>query len=507
MALQFAARKFLLVVMNKHVVTSRHSRRTFIKYGSVALGAAMSGPYLLRGQNLNNKLNVAHVACGGKGFSDLQCVHAAGENIVAICDINQSNLDRVKARLPQVNTYQDWRELLDKEKGIDCVDVATPDHNHAIIAASAIKLKKNVYCQKPLTHDVFEARMLRDLAREYNVATQMGNQGSASNGLRRAVECVQAGLIGPVRQAYVWTNRPIWPQGLTRPDGSDPVPANVAWDLWLGTAPDRPYKNHWPEEMAAKYGRLLRFSKEVYQPFNWRGWVDFGTGALGDMACHTCNWPFRALKLGYPTEIEASSSGMNTEMYPEKSRIRFEFPEREGLVPCTLHWSDGGNKPGADVTADVSNVLGDVSNSGCIMVGDKGMVYSGDDGDQHLHFYVKLKDDKEMMDSSKHPAVAAIAESIPRNAFMVQYADKGIQPDQAHHMEWLAACKSGKHETAYSNFDIAAYLTEIILLGCVALRAGKTLQWDGPGMTAKNDPDVAGIVKRTYRTGWEIKAA
>jgi hypothetical protein len=206
--------------------------------------------------------------------------------------------------------------------------------------------------------------------------------------------------------------------------------------------------------------------------------------------------------LGYPTEIEASSTGMNSEMYPNKSRIRFEFPEREGLPAVTLNWSDGGNQPPAEVTADVEAVLGKVSTSGCIMVGDKGMVYSGDDGDQHLNFWVKLKGDTELQNSSKHPAVAAIPETLPRNVFMVQYADKGIQPDQAHHMEWLAACKSGQHETAYSNFDIAAYLTEIILLGCVALRAGKKLEWDGPGMMAKNAPEATQFVKRQYRAGW-----
>jgi hypothetical protein len=328
----------------------------------------------------------------------------------------------------------------------------------------------------------------------------MGNQGSASNGLRRAVECVQGGLIGPVHQAYVWTNRPIWPQGLDKPPGNDPVPADISWDMWLGTAPDRPYVAKWPDSVTTHNNRL--HGREVYQPFVWRGWVDFGTGALGDMACHTVNWPFRALKLGYPTEVEASSSGMNTQMYPNASRIRFEFPEREGMPPVTLHWSDGGNKPPAEITADVSTLMGDVSGSGCIMVGEKGMVYSGDDGDQNLQFFVKLKGDSGLIASSKHPAVAGIPQTIPRNEFI-----EGRAPDLAHHMEWLAACKSGKHETAYSNFDIAAYLTEIILLGCVALRAGKTLEWDGPGMTAKNDPDVAQIVKRAYRTGWEVKAA
>jgi predicted dehydrogenase len=257
----------------------------------------------------------------------------------------------------------------------------------------------------------------------------------------------------------------------------------------------RPFKAQWLADMPG--------DKRVYEPFVWRGWQDFGTGALGDMACHTVNWPFRALKLGYPTEIEATAfdrygqpAQMNKEMYPTASRIRFEFPGREGLPPLTFHWSDGGLRPGNDITADVSTLLGNVSHSGCIMVGENGMVYSGDDGDQELQFYVKLKGDQEMMSGGNHPEVKKIPQTIPRNAF------PGQHPDVRQHMEWIAAIKSGKHEDAYSNFDIAAYLTEIILLGCVALRTGKTLEWDGPGMKAKNAPEAAQYVRREYREGW-----
>jgi predicted dehydrogenase len=485
--------------MHKHTTVSRYSRRQFIRYGSLAVGgAALTGPYLLRGQNLNSKLNIAQIGCSGKGLSDARW--CSSENIVALCDVNSDATDFLKKYLPNASVFKDFRQLFDKQKDIDAVDIATPDHMHAIIAATAIKLGKNVYCQKPLTHDIAEARMLRDLARQYKVATQMGNQGSASAGLRRAVEVVQAGLIGPVHQAYVWTNRPIWPQGQIKPSGTDTVPANLDWDLWLGTAPTRPFKANWPDAQAATLQNYLHFSPFVYQPFNWRGWADFGTGALGDMACHTVNWPFRALKLGYPTEIEATSSGMTSDMYPSSSRIRFEFPAREGMPAVTFHWSDGGNTPPPEVTADVTALLDQLSGSGCIMVGEKGMVYSPDDGDQELTFYVKLKDDKEMMSSTKHPAVAAIPETIPRNTLF----DPKAPPDFRHHQEWIAACKSGKHETAYSNFEIAAYLTEIILLGCVALRVGKKLEWDGPGMTAKNAPEAAQYVKRQYREGWKL---
>ena len=446
-------------------------------------------------------MNIAQIGCAGKGASDVQC--CGTENIVAICDVNSNATDALNDAMKQAglttNVYKDFRQLFDKEKGIDAVDIAVPDHSHAVIAAAAMKLGKHVYCQKPLTHDVAEARLLRDLARQYKVATQMGNQGSASDGLRRGVEIIQAGLIGPVRHAYVWTNRPIWPQGQDRPAGTDPVPANLDWDLWLGTAPERPFKEKWPDAQAADLAQFLRFSPNTYQPFNWRGWQDYGTGALGDMACHTVNWPFRALKLGYPTEIEASSSGMKPEMYPVSSRIRFEFPAREGQPPVTFHWADGGNKPPDEVTADITAMFGGISPSGCIMVGDKGMVFSPDDGDQELRVFVKLKEDKEITALPRCTAAAAIPQTIPRNAF-----DSKAPPDFRHHQEWIAACKSGKHETAYSNFEIAAYLTEIILLGCVALRAGQKLQWDGPGMKATNDPDAARFIKRDYRAPWKI---
>jgi predicted dehydrogenase len=475
------------------------NRRQFLKYSTVAVSAAALPAFAQstgRKVSPNEKLNIAVIGCGGKGSSDLQFC-AKTENIVALCDVSENSAARARQNFPNAKFYKDYRELLDKEKSLDAVDVATPDHMHAVIAGSAIKMGKHVYCQKPLTHDVYEARLLRDLAREHGVATQMGNQGSASDGLRRAVEVVQAGLIGPVHQAYVWTNRPIWPQGRERPAGEDPVPEGLDWNLWLGTAPVRPFKARWPDApqpTPTKKGRGGR-QGAVYEPFAWRGWFDFGTGALGDMACHTVNWPFRALNLGYPTEIEAESTGMTNEMYPENSRIRFEFPSRAGLPPVTLFWSDGGNKPPKEVTADIVALQDEVSGSGCLMVGEKGLVYSPDDGDQDLRFFVKLKGEKELRRALEHEAVKTIPQTLPRNAFQGS-------PDERQHQEWIAACKGGK--PGYSNFDIAAYLTEIILLGCVALRTGKKLEWDGPAMKAKNAPEAAQFVKRDYRSGWLI---
>ena len=387
--------------------------------------------------------------------------------------------------------------MLDKEKSIDALDIATPDHLHAYIASTAMNMGKHVYVQKPLTHSVYEARLLRKLAAKNKVATQMGNQGSAENGLRRAVEVIQAGLIGDVHDVHVWTNRPIWPQGLERPDGSDPVPAGLDWDLWLGPAPVRPFKGN-----------------RTYHTFNWRGRIDFGTGALGDMACHTCNLPFRALKLGYPTEVEAETVDLTKDCYPIKSKIRFQFPAREGLVPVTFRWYDGGtrrgasshdgsNKPPTEVTADILTMVDRIPQSGCLILGSKGQIFSPDD--YGTTFSLKLKDEKEFTPGTNHPAVKAIPQTIPRNAFMSAGSGRGRGgggSDGAHHREWIAACKGGS--PGYSNFDIAAYLTEIMLLGCVAMRAGKKLEWDGPNMRAKNAPEASQFVHPAFRKGWLI---
>jgi predicted dehydrogenase len=471
-------------------LVSSMNRRQFIYYSSLAASAiGLSGTLRAQTRRVspNEKLNIGAVGCGGKGSSDLQW--CSSENIVALCDVDERSAAGAREKHPNAKFYKDYREMLDKEKSLDAIDIATPDHMHAVIAATAIKMGKHVYCQKPLTHDVHEARILRQLAKEHGVATQMGNQGSASDGLRRAVEVVHAGVIGQVRHAYVWTNRPIWPQGMDRPPGSDPIPAGLDWNLWLGTAPDRPYKATWP---GGNSGRR----NGVYAPFAWRGWLDFGTGALGDMACHTVNWPFRALKLGYPTEVEAESSGMNKEMYPKNSKIRFEFPAREGMPPLTLWWFDGGNKPPKEVTQNVEAMLDKVPGSGCLLVGDKGELFSKEDGDQDFPFFCKMKDDKELLRDNQHEALKTIPETLPRNVH------KG-PPDGRQHLEWIAACKGSK-VVPYSNFDVAAYLTEIMLLGCVALRVGKKIDWDGPAMKARNSAEAAQFVKREYRAGYSL---
>jgi hypothetical protein len=518
-----------MITKNSNASRDGLSRRKFIYVSSLAAGSVAAGvaPRLV---SANDKLNIAMVGYGGQGRGDTG--GCSTENIIAFCDVDSTIGLDLRAQYPKATYYQDFRKMLDKEKTLDALNIAVPDHMHAYIAAAAMQMGKHVYVQKPLAHSVYEARLLRRLAAENKVATQMGNQGSAADGLRRGVEVIQAGVIGQVHDVYVWSNRPIWPQGLQRPEGEDPVPDGLDWDMWIGTAPFRPFKGKNPTA-SQQY-------PNYYHTFNWRGWVDFGTGALGDMACHTCNLPFRALKLGYPTEIEAESVDLTKDCYPIKSSIRFQFPAREGLGPVTFRWYDGGNrlpaggrgyhdgnnKPPAEVTADLLTMSDRIPGSGCLMVGDKGQIFSPDD--YGTQFFLKLKDEKEFAPGSSHPAVQSIPITIPRNTAgrretnqaAAPARDAGAAPERgagarggrgrggggprldAHHQEWIAACKGGP--AAYSNFDIAAYLTEIMVLGCVALRAGKKLEWDGPNMTAKNAPEASQFVHPEFRKGWEL---
>ena len=494
--------------MSKHILTPRSglTRRQFLYYSALAAGAAtlpgraaqapaQPPPTVGKG----DKLRIASVGCGGKGSSDIQ--HCSGELIVALCDADENNAAGARKNHPDAKFYSDWREMFDKEaKNFDAVTVSTPDHLHAIIASAAIKLGKHVYCQKPLTQTVYEARYLRDLAKEYKVVTQMGNQGSSEDGLRRAVEIVQAGVIGPVKQIHVWTNRPIWPQGVTRPPGQDPVPANFKWDNWLGPAPMRPFKSKWPEDQVPTGRRAAQGA--VYHPFAWRGWFDFGTGALGDMACHTANLPFRAAKLGYPRLVELlDHSELNPDTYPKTAKIRFVFPAREGLPETEFFWYDGNPqdksvkpfRPPEDVTKDIKQLQDEVPSSGCLLVGQKGILFSPDD--YGARFFIKLNGEHELLNGNAHEAAKAVPITIRRNPYQGE-------ADLKQHLEWIEACKGGPEP--YSNFGVAAYLTEIILLGCVALRVGKKLEWDGPGMKAVNSPEAARFVKRDYRKPWAL---
>jgi hypothetical protein len=466
------------------------SRRRFMYGVATVAGAAITGPHIVRAAEVNKeKIRVGCVGCNGKGSSDVDQVAGAGGEVMGLCDVDENNVNNKAKKFPNAQKFNDFRKMFDKiGKDIDAVTVSIPDHNHGIVAGTALKMGKHVYCQKPLTQTVYEARELRKLAAEKKVATQMGNQGSAGPGLRRAVEVIQAGVIGHVSEVHVWSNRPVWPQGLERPKNADPVPANLNWDAWLGPAKERPYN-------------------KAYLPFNWRGWFDFGTGALGDMACHTVNMPFRAVKMGYPTVVEVEiASKLFPETFPRSSRIRYEFPERDGLPPLKFWWYDGNPdtdspngfhnplRPSADITKEIVAMRGKLPTSGALLIGEKGKIFSPDDyGSQ---FYVMLKDEKKYMGGSNHEAVKNIPQTIPRAP--------GKGDDQAMKIEWFNMIKDGT--PSYSNFDIAAYLTEIILLGSIAMRVGEgvKMEWDGPNMKSPNVPEAAQFVKRDSRPGWEI---
>ena len=476
------------------------TRRDFVKFSSLLAGGVIVGaPYFARTQNANSKINIACIGVGGKGDSDSSHAFGVGGNIVALCDVdantlngkNKSFQDRAKkeSRTYDAKLFKDWRKMFDElGKSIDAVTISTPDHMHGLAAITAMRMGKHVYCQKPLTQTVFEAREMRRLAAEKKLATQMGNQGSAGDGLRRAVEVIQAGIIGDPKELHVWSNRPIWPQGLARPAGEDKVPETLDWDLWLGPTEYRPFK------------------KDVYHGFKWRGWYDVGTGARGDMACHTVNMPFRALKLGYPSVVELEmASRIYPETFPLSSRIRFEFPERDGLPPCKFWWYDGNPRSGAggfnnpcrppaDLVKEIVAQRDALPTSGCLVVGTKGKLFAGDD--YGSSFQVLMNGQKEYVSGTKHDAAIVVPQTIARTA--------NRDGDMAMKEEWVAMMNGGP--AAYSNFDISAYLTEIILLGCVALRTGvgHRLDWDGPNMRATNAPEAAQFVKRQNRKGWEI---
>ena len=458
------------------------TRRQFLSRTALAAGVVTCAfPYVGRVLGANDRINVACIGVGGKGDSDSSDAASCGGNIVAICDSDSSQLaaksKQFAAKFPQLKQYRDYRKMLEEiGKDIDAVTVSTPDHHHGVASLRAMKMGKHCFCQKPLVQTVYEARQVRKVSKDKKLATQMGNQGSAENGLRRAIEVVQAGVIGKPLELHVWTNRPIWPQGLSRPEGQDPVPANLEWDVWLGAAALRPYK------------------KDVYEPFKWRGWYDFGTGALGDMACHTVNMPFRALNLGYPNVVELEAASQTyPETFPKTSRIRFEFPQRGDLPPLKFWWYDGNPddplkpyRPQGEAAREIIATYDKLPGSGALIVGEKGKLFSPDD--YGAQFFVALNGKNEYVAGDQVEACKAVPQTIPRSP--------------GHMQEWFRMMKEGT--PAYSNFDIAAYLTEIILLGCVASRVGlgKRMEWDGPKMRSPNQPGAAQFVKRNNRSGW-----
>jgi predicted dehydrogenase len=465
-------------------------RRNFIGTSAAGLGyfyTASATSAAKAADSPSGKLRIASIGTGGKGKVDLTCASKHGD-VVALCNIDESkdHLGWAKEKWPAAKTFFDFRKLYDEMmKQIDVVIVATPDHTHALASLLGIREKKHVYCQKPLTHSIFEARQMRLLAKKYGVCTQMGNQGTCTHGLRRGVEIIQGGVLGKITELHVWTNRPVWPQApdvMARPP-EKPVPAGIHWDEFIGPAPMRPY---------ATYEKPSRFGQGTYHAFNWRGWWDFGTGALGDMACHTANMAFMGLKLGSPTSVSAEAGDVNPETCPSWAHVKFDFPARETMAPVAFHWYEGkkdGKKvlPPEELIAKILKPGQKLVDSGSIVVGEKGLLYSPNDYGGKLQLmpeadFAKVNQEKP--------------EKLPMNP--------GNGSDDGQHAEFFEAIKQNKPEVAFSNFEYAGMLTEAILLGNIAIRTGKKFEWDAANMKCVGVPEADQYIKTAARPGWGI---
>jgi predicted dehydrogenase len=455
----------------------------------------------------NEKLNIAAIGSGGKGRSDIG--GCAEENIVALCDVDDARAAETYKRYEKAPKYRDFRKMLDKEgRGIDAVIISSPDHMHAIQANWCMTRGKHVYVQKPLTRTVWEARLLRETANKYGVATQMGNQGYSNEGTRQAAEIIWSGEIGNVTEVHAWTNRPIWPQGLTEIPPAAPVPATLDWDLWLGIAENRPFATG-GENFPSRYGGF-------YLPFSWRGFFDFGCGALGDMACHILGAPNLALQLGTPTSVECiKKEGVSSFHFPRQSVTRFDFPARGSMPALKLFWYDGmkdqpeiaavpkgellGDLPsvprrqGDAPEADSSPYVGDVFNyerflatqknpearkptpNGSLFLGDKGMLTTGTYGEE-----TRLLPVSRMAD--------------------YKFPEKYLTRSPGHYRDWIRACKGGSE--ACSNFNQAAPFVEWMLLGVIALRVEGKLEYDPAKMRFTNNEEANKYLKPTVRKGW-----
>lgn len=465
----------------------KSSRRNFIRNTAIAATGFYIIPRHVLGRGFiapSDKLNIACVGAGGKGESDIQeFAKSAYVNIVALCDVDDRQSQKTREKFPKATYYKDYRKMLEKErKNIDAVSVSTPDNTHAIAALMAMQAGKHVYVQKPLTHDIYEARILTEAAKKYKVVTQMGNQGASGDGVRQMQEWYNAGTIGEAHTIYVWTNRPVWPQGFGKPKVNAFVPKELDWDLWLGPAAWEDYK-------------------EGYAPFSWRGYWSFGTGALGDMGCHLIDPAFKTVGLGYPSEVECSEAAIyekmwNASYYPDScpaaSSVIVRFPGKNGVKDIELHWSDGGIRPERPVELGPDEVMGDEDGSGGVIIeGTLGKMMCGTYGSNPT-----LLPTKRMAEVN-----------VPKTIMRVP---------EGHYLQWVNACIKGYGKTELSSsFDYAGPLTETILMGNLALRSWmvksadgksfpgrKKLVWDAKNMRITNFDEANQFVKREYRTGW-----
>jgi len=447
--------------MKIHSIT----RRGFLKRASAA-SLAISLPAFVapRVFGANERLDIAVIGAGGRGADDIEGLKS--QNIVALCDVDWKSAAPTFAKFPQASRHKDFRKMLDQEKGIDAVVVATPDHTHAVATAAALQHGKHVYCEKPLTRTVFEARSIAKAARQAKVATQMGNQGMAFEGNRLINEWIAAGAIGPVREVHVWSDRPTrrgqregwWPQAVERPKDTPAIPDTLDWDLWLGPAPFRPYH-------------------PAYVPFRWRGWWDFGSGGLGDMGIHNLAPVFSALQLGPPTSVHACSTPVYPESLPAASMVHYAFPARGEMPPVNVHWYDGGLVPARPEELEDDRELD--REDGILFVGDKGkMLVEGWGGEK-----------PRLIPAARDQAYQRPPKTLPRSI--------------GHYEEWIEACT--KSTPTRSSFDFAGPLTEAVLLGTVSVRlGGEKLYWDAANLKVTNVPEANELLHYSYRKGWSL---
>lgn len=449
-------------------MANRFTRRSFLQSAAAAGTAVMILPSrMVHGYAANSAVDVACIGVGGQGTVNRKWLQNDGANIVALCDVDEGRIDAAMGDHPGAKRWVDYLQMLQEQRNIDGVMVSTPDHTHFPASVMAIKMGKGVCTEKPLTRTIWEARELGLLARKHKVATQLDQEGHAGEGLRKGVEWVQSGLLGDVREVHIFTDRPIWPQGIAQHPETKPVPKKLHWDLWIGSSPYRDYHEH-------------------LHPFQWRGWWDFGCGALGDMGCHFFDLSFWALKLGCPKTVEAVSEGNSRETFPNWSTVTYEFPARGDLPPVTLKWYDGLKAPKTPGEPKEPNLPERPAmleagrtfpRNGSMLVGSKNTMLVNDTGGIRLIPESRMKD--------------------------LQQPKSFIPRSPGHKKEWLAAIQGGP--PASSNFTgYGGPLAECVLMGNLAIKAGKKIEWDGEKLKAVNAPELDAFIHPEYRKGWEF---
>ncbi|MCX8035626.1 MAG: Gfo/Idh/MocA family oxidoreductase [Candidatus Sumerlaeia bacterium] len=460
-------------------LSSGLSRRALLQgAGAAAAGFVIVPRRVLGGPGYRSPgqtLTLAGVGIGGVGFPQMQSCEKAGFQVVALCDVDDHLAAPARRKWPQARTYRDFREMFDAEGDkVDAVYIGTPDHTHAVITAAALRRNKHVCCVKPLARTLHELQTVVEAARRAGVATQVTAAPNTNEASCRLCELLWAGAIGQVREVHVWSDRPIWPQGMTRPAGEDSIPGHLDWDLWIGPAPMRPFKDKWPEghsalaQIKANKGKPP-LSTGVYHPFNFRGWWDFGTGALGDMGCHIINPVYRALKLDHPTRIQATSTLVLEESAPLASIVTYDFPARDDRKPVRVVWYDGGLKPPCP-----QELAGrPLPNQGALFIGSKGKMLGS-----------------EILPVSRAKQFANVPKTLTRRPGTFD--------------EWFEACNGG--EPAGCHFDWAELITEFVLLGNIALRTGMDLKWNPAKrrFTGSGAEEANAWIRPPYREGWTL---